>query len=202
MSTANLIRTGGIGAIVAAGLFLTSTILLRIQPPSRTFETASSYLYFSVLVIAFVGAVLAILGLHLLQRNQPRYGFLGSIGAGVSAAGYAVVALHTLAGMLLGNSQAFLQVRMIAALAVMAGCALFGVMTLLARRVPWWCGVLLIVAFPLGDLSESIMPGGEGILLALLWATVGVALLMPPRRATSNSEAPAEPGHPQVGAPS
>jgi hypothetical protein len=202
MPTANLVRTGGIAAIVAAGLFLTSTILLWIQPPSLTFETAASYLYFSVLLIAFGGAVLAILGLHLLQRNQPRYGVLGSIGAGVSAAGYAVMALHTLVGMLLGNSQAFLQVRIITALALMAGCALFGVMTLLARRVPWWCGALLIVAFPLGDLSESIVPGGEGILLALLWAAVGIALLVASRREIPIPGAPMEPGHPQATAPS
>ena len=50
-------------------------------------------------------------------------------------------------------------------------------MTLRARILPWWCGMLLIIAFPLGDLSNAILEGGEGILLGILWGVVGYALL-------------------------
>ena len=46
-----------------------------------------------------------------------------------------------------------------------------------ARLVPWWCGVLLIIAFPLGDVADEIFSGAEGLLLGLLWGSVGVALL-------------------------
>ncbi len=33
-------------------------------------------------------------------------------------------------------------------LAVLIGSVLLGAMTLRARVLPWWCGVLLIVGFP------------------------------------------------------
>jgi hypothetical protein len=37
---------------------------------------------------------------------------------------------------------------------------LLGAMTLLARVLPWWCGVLIIVGFPLGDIADAVV--GEG----------------------------------------
>ena len=46
-----------------------------------------------------------------------------------------------------------------------------------ARLLPWWCGVLLIVAFPLGDVANAIFSSAENLLLALLWGSVGAALL-------------------------
>jgi hypothetical protein len=52
-----------------------------------------------------------------------------------------------------------------------------GIMTLRARVLPWWCGVLLIVAFPLGDIADAAVAGLEALLLALLWGSAGAALL-------------------------
>ena len=40
-----------------------------------------------------------------------------------------------------------------------------------------WAGVLLIVAFPLGDVANAIFSSAENLLLALLWGSMGVALL-------------------------
>ena len=37
--------------------------------------------------------------------------------------------------------------------------------------------MLLIIAFPLGDVSNAVLEGGEGILLGILWGLVGYALL-------------------------
>ena len=37
--------------------------------------------------------------------------------------------------------------------------------------------MLLIIAFPLGDLSNEVLRGSEGILLGILWGLVGSALL-------------------------
>jgi hypothetical protein len=63
------------------------------------------------------------------------------------------------------------------ATALLIGSAILGVITLLTHLLPWWCGVLLIVAFPLGDVSNAVFRSGEGILLGLLWGSVGFALL-------------------------
>ena len=51
-------------------------------------------------------------------------------------------------------------------------------MTLRARVLPWWCGVLLIVGFPLGDIMDEIVArGSEGIVFGIVWGLVGYALL-------------------------
>jgi len=67
-------------------------------------------------------------------------------------------------------------VRLGGGLAVLIGSVLLGVIILRARMLPWWCGVLLIVAFPLGDVVNAIFSAAENLLLALLWGSVGVAL--------------------------
>src|SRR3712207_9377675 len=62
--------------------------------------------------------------------------------------------------------------------AVLVGSILLGVMTLRARLLPWWCGVLLIVGFPLGDILEGVVgTGSESIVLGIVWGAIGYALL-------------------------
>jgi hypothetical protein len=51
------------------------------------------------------------------------------------------------------------------------------VVLMVARLVPRWCAVLLIVGFPLGDIADGIFPTAESLVLALLWGSVGLALL-------------------------
>ena len=44
--------------------------------------------------------------------------------------------------------------------------------------LPWWCGALLIIAFPAGHFANALFASAENILLALLWGSVGVSLLV------------------------
>jgi len=54
-------------------------------------------------------------------------------------------------------------------LAVLIGSILLGAMTIRARILPWWCGVLLIVGFPLGDILEMVVfVGSEAIVFAIV----------------------------------
>jgi hypothetical protein len=69
-------------------------------------------------------------------------------------------------------------VRLAGAGAVLIGSAILGVIIIRARLLPWWCGVLLIVAFPLGDVANALFSSAENLLLALLWGSMGVALLI------------------------
>jgi hypothetical protein len=78
---------------------------------------------------------------------------------------------------ILQGGQALLTVRLTGGIAVLVGSILLGAITLYVRVVPWWCGVLLIVAFPLGDFSNAIVRGSEGVLLGLLWGSIAYALL-------------------------
>jgi hypothetical protein len=51
-------------------------------------------------------------------------------------------------------------------------------MTIRASVLPSWCGVLLIVGFPLGDILDMVVGAGtEGIVFGIVWGLVGYALL-------------------------
>jgi hypothetical protein len=170
------IKWGGIAGIVAAALFIVSAILDQLSPLQRTYDSAASYLYLGVVVAAYIAVIIAVLGIHALHRGRARYGRLGTTGTVLTIAGYLIMAVVRMISMaagqeLLGN------VRIGAGLAVLIGSVLLGVVILRARMLPWWCGVLLIVAFPLGDVANAIFSAAENLLLALLWGSVGVALL-------------------------
>jgi hypothetical protein len=62
-------------------------------------------------------------------------------------------------------------------LLVLVGSILLGAMTLYARVLPWWCGVVLIVGFPLGAFLETVRSGIENIVFAIVWWLIGYALL-------------------------
>jgi hypothetical protein len=63
-------------------------------------------------------------------------------------------------------------------LVALVGLTLLGAMTLRARVLPKWCGVLLIVGLPLTVFLDIVTGGGAGgILLGVVWALVGYALL-------------------------
>lgn len=180
-----VLRRGGLGGVLAAALFVTATVIVQVAPVQTPFVTTTDYVHQAVLVLAFQGAVGAILGLTALLRRRGRLVRLAVLGAVLAGGGYFVVSLLSLANLVQGE-RVLVGVRQIAALNLLVGSALLGVLVLITRALPWWCGVLLIVAFPLGDVADSLFRGGEGILLALLWGSVGVALL-------SRAAQPAEP---------
>ena len=185
-------KRGGAAGVLAAALFVLSTILAQVAPTGTSYESATDYVHEILLIGAFVGAMVAIFGLHALHRSTPRYGAIGVIGTVLAITGYGIVTLVVAASVATGG-RAFTEIRIAGAITLLVGSALLGVTILRARLVPWWCGVLLIIAFPLGDVSNQIFSGAEGLLLGLLWGSVGVALL---RRAGS----PTEPVVPQPAA--
>src|SRR4249920_3450217 len=91
-------------------------------------------------------------------------------------AGYAIIAAVTAINIVQGQ-RSLQTVRISGALVLLIGSALLGMIIIRAKLLPWWCGVLLIVAFPLGDAANAIFSSAENLLLALLWGSMGVALL-------------------------
>jgi hypothetical protein len=170
------IKWGGISGIVAAALFIVSAILGQLSPLQRTYDSTASYLYLGVVVAAYIAVIIAVLGIHALHRGRPRYGRLGTTGTVLTIAGYLIMTVVRMISMAAGR-ESLGNVRICAGLAVLIGSVLLGVIILRARILPWWCGVLLIVAFPLGDVANAIFSAAENLLLALLWGSVGVALL-------------------------
>lgn len=172
----NMVRWGGLAGVFAAVMFVLSFIINQLAPVQRTYDSSSDYLHQVVVLMAYVGVLVAILGLHTLQSPSRRYGRLGAVGSLLTFIGYATVFVVTAISTVQGG-QALFTIRLTGGVAILIGSILLGAMIIRARVVPWWCGVLLIVAFPLGDFSNAVVRGGEAILLGLLWGSVGYALL-------------------------
>jgi len=170
------IKWGGMAGIAAAALFIVSAILEQLSPLQRIYDSVASYLYLGVVVAAYIAVIIAVLGIHALHSGRPRYGRLGTTGTVLTIAGYLIMIVVRMISMVAGR-ESLGNVRIGAGLAVLIGSVLLGVIILRARILPWWCGVLLIVAFPLGDVANAIFSAAENLLLALLWGSVGVALL-------------------------
>ena len=172
----SMVKWGGIAGLVAAALLIVSAVLNQMNPVQQTYGSAVSYLYLGVAVAAYIAVIVALLAIHGLHAGTPRYGRLGTIGVVLTIAGYAIIAVLTVISMVQGQAS-LLTVRLAGAGVLLIGSALLGVIIIRARLLPWWCGVLLIVAFPLGDVVNAIFSSAEDLLLALLWGFVGVALL-------------------------
>src|SRR5688572_13293089 len=151
--------SGGVAGVVAAGMWVLSFILIQLTSLPSVFESFSDYLIEVVLLVGYAGTMGAIVGLHALQSQSGRYGILGAGGSLLAFIGYAIVLVVATTGSILQGGQALLTVRLTGGIAVLVGSVLLGAITLYARVVPWWCGVLLIVAFPLGDFSNAIVRG-------------------------------------------
>jgi hypothetical protein len=167
------VKWGGIAGLVAAVLLIISAILNQMSRGS-----GASSLYLNVVVlVAYIAVIVAVLGIQALHSGKPRYGRLGTTGAVLTITGYAIIAVMTAISMVQGQ-RSLLPVRLTGAGLVLVGSALLGVIIILARLLPWWCGVLLIVTFPLGHFANALFSSAENLLMALLWGSVGVALLI------------------------
>jgi hypothetical protein len=90
--------------------------------------------------------------------------------------GYVIV-LVTVHLTTLAGGEPILSVRLVGGLLVLVGSILLGAMTKYARVLPWWCGVLLIVGFPLGDFLDNVAQGSDSIVFSIVWGLIGYALL-------------------------
>jgi len=175
MST-NVVRAGGLAGIAAALLFVLSAIIEQVAPAEGIVDTGSEYLDRVVVILAYIAVIVAVLGIHALHKDNARYGALGTAGSVMTIAGYAIIAVVTVIATI-QDFEYLLTIRLGGGILVLIGSLLLGVIIIRARLLPWWCAVLLIVAFPLGDVANAIFSSAENLLLALLWGSVGFALL-------------------------
>jgi hypothetical protein len=173
-----MVRWGGLAGVVAGVMFLLSGILTFIvaPPPQGVLGSSGAYLLEVVIVVAFALTLVAVAGLHAAQRQSRRYGILGTAGFLLTFVGYALVLVIAHLIRLVGG-EPILSVRLVGGLLVLVGSILLGAMTLYARVLPWWCGVVLIVGFPLGAFLETVRSGIENIVFAIVWGLIGYALL-------------------------
>ena len=129
---------------------------------------------FQLLAIAVLAV--GIVGLHALQKDQ--YGRIGLV-AGLT--GITIVVMAASASVvarivnLVSGTDAFVWITDLALPSLMLGMVLFGVATLLARVLPLWVGVGILVALPLRIALFVIDPWGL-TLFGLLWVVLGYVL--------------------------
>ena len=171
MSRSNLIWWGGVAFMLSGVAFIPRSLLPADSRVGITFH---------VVAIAFLAV--GIVGLHALQKDH-----YGRIGLVFGLAGLSLVVIAALAWVvariviLVSGSNAFLPIVDLAGPVVLLGLVLTGVATLLARVLPLWAGVGIIVALPLRFVFE---PWGL-TLFGLWWVVLGYTLW-------SRSEAVAE----------
>ena len=101
---------------------------------------------------------------------------LGTAGAAITFVGYTLLLVAAAVTTLAGR-ETLDTIFPVGVLAVLAGSALQGTALLRARVLPWWCGVLLIVGFPLSVALDVAIKGAGSIVVGVVWALVGYALL-------------------------
>jgi hypothetical protein len=174
MTSSNLLRWGGLAALIGGGLYVLTGLMSLFAPQQEVFGSFTDYFIEVLFVLALVGTLMAIAGLHVLQRE--RYGRLGAAGSLTAFAAHAHL-LVAAATTTLAGREALDIVFLLGSLAALVGLVLLGATTLRARVLPGWCGVLLIVGLPLSVVLDVTARGSGGILLGMVWALVGYALL-------------------------
>lgn len=172
----NTVKRGGQAGLLAAALFLITTVIDQIAPFTTVYDSPRDYVNPTLNLLAFLAAARGVVGFWALQSRAGRFRRLGAVGAGMTGVGYTVFALLNAASITQGELS-LVRVRVVAATVMLIGSAILGFIVLRTHLLPWWCGVLLIGAFPLGDVANELFRGAEGVLLALLWGSVGLALL-------------------------
>jgi hypothetical protein len=175
----DLVWWSGVAAIAAGVMYVLTGIINLFNPQKPMFISFSDYLIEVMFVVALLGTLVTITGLHGLHRD--RYGGLGMAGFLTAFAGTALLLVAAVTTALAGR-EVLGAVFLMGFLATLVGLVLLGAAVLRAGVLPSWCGVLLLAGFPLSMILDVLANVG-GELLGVVWTLVGYALL-------SNGEAP------------
>ena len=179
MSSSNLVRWGGIAAVVAGLVWI---VLVLFSP-----QDASDVLFFSgssgkvIFIVALLSQVTAIAGLYVLQRG--RNGQFGAVGALVAFVGFAIELIFVVVVSLVGEGGGIvsLVLALLLALGVIVsfvGLALLGIAILRMRTLPSWFGVLLIVGLPAAVILAIVLGAlASWVAYGIFWLLIGYVLL-------------------------
>lgn len=192
-----LLRWGGLAGVVAGVAYVMAWIVGVLFVPRWQWPgpivlySFPGYLAEFVFVVALLGTLVAIVGLHLTQRG--RYGWTGMFGTSVAAVGHLIFLYATIQTVVRGTD-AGPSLPATALLVTLIGMGLLGIATLFARALPRWCGLLIVIGYPrpvfFGVGYNAWAP--YGWVPAVIWASVGYAFL--PRSGDTPARQPARVG--------
>ncbi len=171
MSSSDLIRWGGLAAMVAGVVFIV-LMLIPEGPPGSLLYTLNRLVFIVAVLLMLVGLA----GFHVLQKGN--YGRIGRAGFYTVIAGAPAQLVAQV--VLLSGSTALEFLNSVGLLVVMVGFVLYGAATLQARVLPRWCGVGFVIGLPVWVVVSMVSEeyGGMlgGILFGLLWLALGYVL--------------------------
>src|ERR687889_2340519 len=137
MSSSELIRWGGLAAMLAGAAFIV-LVLIPEGPPGSLLYALNGLVF----IVAVLLILMGLTGFHTLQKgNYGRIGRAGFYTVIVSSSAQILAQLVLLSG---STVLAFLD--FLGLLGVLVGFVLYGAATLQARVLPRWCGVGFIGA--------------------------------------------------------
>jgi hypothetical protein len=172
MKSSDIIRWGGIAAIIGGVLWVVWSNLFRVS-----FYAGNGPFSEGLLLLAALLTLAGLVGLHALQGAN--YGRIGRAGFYTAAVGLLAQALAAL-GLLIGSEALEVSlewlVSPVGSLTVLVGLVLYGGATLQARVLARWCGMGLIVVPPIAFYMNSRILYGSLALFGVLWVMLGYVL--------------------------
>ena len=176
MKRTGLIRLGGLVAMVGGVANVTLGLVVWLCTPSC--PRGLVYVLPAFFVLLAAGAMVALASLHAIQRH--RYGLLGTLTFLIAFVGVAMIFVSEFRSLIMvlwqgspgaaGVSWLFIIGLLVATLGLIA----YGVVTIIAGELPWWCGVALLTGSPFVGLFLYLF--AEDLLLGVPWAVVGYAV--------------------------
>jgi len=186
MSSSNLIRWGGLAAMLGGTLWVIGTLIHASKPrgciaeecairPMRESGVLDGTLMLLSLLLFAVGAV----GLVILARHSGRFRKAGRMGALIGAVGGALlVSAGLIQAIFFGGDFPLMPYFVIpGVLALIVGFLLVGISILRAGVLPRWVAVLIIVgALAMLGFNEQTWRALMAIPFGVAWVAVGYAL--------------------------
>jgi hypothetical protein len=174
MSYSNLIRLGGVAAMVGGVLYAGVGLLEKHLAEDLVF---SGYIGYRIIVVSLpLGTMAAIVALYALHRD--RYGRTGTVLCLTAVLGLALATgaliLRVLAAYPIyafPDSGLFGALIVLGLLVATAGMVLLGILSVAWRILPPWCGIALMVASPFVGVfftmtalaALSVLAGGSAL---------------------------------------
>ena len=168
----------GAAMYVAGGADLLLTPEAARWPGPAVLASSSDYFVQALLVVGLagtLGAVAGLLGASLRSARGRGRGWGVAVGSSAALLGHALLLYGALTTAARGAGADPVPLAW-GYPAALVGVVVLGTAALDARVLPRWCGLLLVLGYPLAALPWGSW-AGEWMILGSVWAAVGYALL-------------------------
>lgn len=186
MPREGLVRIGGVAGVASGAAYYAAGVADLLLAPGAprwpgpvVLASSSDYLVQTLLVAGLAGTLVAVVGLlgaSLRGARGRNRGWGLAVGSSAALLGHVLLLLSALSTMARGAAANPGPLAW-GYPAALVGAVVLGTAALDARVLPRWCGLLLVLGYPLAALPGGSW-AGEWMMLGCVWAAVGHALLL------------------------